>query len=145
MNDIAALAQAWIKDDPDEVTRAELTAIIEAHTGGDAAATADLTDRFRGPLEFGTAGLRGAIGAGPHRMNRAVVIQAASGLARYLTDALADLGIHGPARVAIGYDARHGSRQFAIDTAAVMVAAGHQALLLPRPLPTPVLAYATTT
>lgn len=145
MSDIAELAQAWIKDDPDEVTRAELAAIIEAHRGGDAAATADLKDRFRGPLEFGTAGLRGAIGAGPNRMNRAVVIQAAAGLARYLTDALAELGIHGPARVAIGYDARHGSRQFAVDTAAVMVAAGHQALLLPRPLPTPVLAYATTT
>lgn len=143
MSDIADLAQAWITDDPDEATRAELTAIIEAHHAGDTAATADLTDRFRGPLEFGTAGLRGAIGAGPHRMNRAVVIQAAAGLSRYLTDALAELGIHGPARVAIGYDARHGSRQFAIDTAAVMVAAGHQALLLPRPLPTPVLAYST--
>src|SRR5690554_6298432 len=143
MNVIAALAHAWIKDDPDEVTRAELTVVLEAHTGGDAAATADLTDRFRGPLEFGTAVLRGAIGAGPHRMNRAVVIQAAAGLARYLIDALAELGIHGPARVAIGYDARHGSRQFAVDTAAVMVAAGHQALLLPRPLPTPVLAFAT--
>lgn len=145
MSDIADLAQAWITDDPDEVTRAELTAIIDAHRSGDAAASADLTDRFRGPLEFGTAGLRGAIGAGPNRMNRAVVIQAAAGLSRYLTDALAELGIHGPARVAIGYDARHGSRQFAIDTAAVVVAAGHQALLLPRPLPTPVLAYATST
>lgn len=145
MSDIADLAAAWIADDPDEVTRAELTAIVEAHHAGDEAATADLADRFRGPLEFGTAGLRGAIGAGPHRMNRAVVIQAAAGLARYLTDALADVGVHGPARVAIGYDARHGSRQFAVDTAAVMVAAGHQALLLPRPLPTPVLAYATST
>ncbi|GIG53535.1 phospho-sugar mutase [Demequina activiva] len=143
MTDVAGLAAAWIADDPDPATREELAAVLAAHRDGSADATADLEDRFRGTLEFGTAGLRGAIGAGPNRMNRAVVIRAAAGLARYLTDALAEHGIEGPARVAIGYDARHGSRQFAVDTAAVMTAAGHEALLLPRTLPTPVLAYAT--
>ncbi|MFN3866513.1 MAG: phospho-sugar mutase [Demequina sp.] len=143
MTDLTSLAAAWIADDPDAATRAELEAVLGAHSAGDADASADLADRFRGPLEFGTAGLRGRIGAGPNRMNRAVVIRAAAGLARYLTDALVELGIEGPARVAIGYDARHGSHQFAVDTAAVMTAAGHEALLLPRTLPTPVLAYAT--
>ena len=143
MTDIGALAEAWIADDPDPATQEELSRLLAAHRAGSDEAGAELADRFRGTLEFGTAGLRGAIGAGPNRMNRAVVIRAAAGLARYLTDALAALGIHGAARVAIGYDARHGSRQFAVDTAAVMTAAGHEALLLPRTLPTPVLAYAT--
>ncbi|WP_084106066.1 phospho-sugar mutase [Demequina sp. NBRC 110056] len=143
MTSIVEQAQAWIADDPDPATREELERIIAGHQAGSADAGAELADRFRGTLEFGTAGLRGAIGAGPNRMNRAVVIRAAAGLARYLTDALVELGIDGPARVAIGYDARHGSRQFALDTAAVMTAAGHEALLLPKTLPTPVLAYAT--
>ncbi|WP_062525364.1 phospho-sugar mutase [Demequina rhizosphaerae] len=143
MEELLARAEAWIEDDPDDVTREELTRALEAAVGGDAEALEDLEDRFAGFLEFGTAGLRGRIGAGPNRMNRAVVIRAAAGLARYLTDALAELGVDGPARVAIGYDARHGSHDFAIDTAAVMTAAGHEALLLPRTLPTPVLAFAT--
>lgn len=143
MKELLARAEAWIEDDPDDATREELTAVLDAAVAGDAEALADLDDRFRGFLEFGTAGLRGAIGAGPNRMNRAVVIRAAAGLARYLTDALAAAGVEGPARVAIGYDARHGSADFALDTAAVMTAAGHEALLLPRTLPTPVLAFAT--
>ncbi|WP_062318061.1 phospho-sugar mutase [Demequina maris] len=143
MEELLARAEAWIEDDPDDVTREELTGVLEAAVAGSADALADLEDRFAGFLEFGTAGLRGRIGAGPNRMNRAVVIRAAAGLARYLTDALAELGVEGPARVAIGYDARHGSHAFALDTAAVMTAAGHEALLLPRTLPTPVLAFAT--
>ncbi|WP_084039415.1 phospho-sugar mutase [Demequina sp. NBRC 110053] len=143
MTALVERAQAWIDDDPDPETRDELARLIAGYQAGSSDAGAELADRFRGSLEFGTAGLRGAIGAGPNRMNRAVVIRAAAGLARYLTDALVELGIDGPARVAIGYDARHGSRQFAIDTAAVMTAAGHDALLLPRTLPTPVLAFAT--
>lgn len=132
-------ARAWLADDPDAVTREELAAIIARAESGDDSAQVDLADRFQGLLQFGTAGLRGEIGAGPHRMNRAVVIRAAAGLAAFLSDTLGSA----PARVAIGYDARHGSEQFARDTAAVMTAAGHEALLLPRRLPTPVLAYAT--
>ncbi|WP_061960726.1 phospho-sugar mutase [Demequina flava] len=146
MTDTNALieqAHAWAADDPDPETREELEAIILAAQAGYDDAVAQLEDRFRGMLEFGTAGLRGAIGAGPNRMNRAVVIRAAAGLAQFLTDALEQAGQEPAATVVIGYDARHGSRQFADDTAAVMTAAGHRALVMPRLLPTPVLAYAT--
>ena len=129
-------ARAWAADDPDEVTRAELDAIIaDVADGGD---PTDLADRFAGTLEFGTAGLRGALGAGPHRMNRVVVTRAAAGLARYLRDQ----GAGRDASVVIGYDARHNSDVFARDTAEVMTGAGLKALLLPRPLPTPLLAFA---
>ncbi|MFC5176091.1 phospho-sugar mutase [Nocardioides taihuensis] len=129
-------ARAWAADDPDEVTRAELDAIIaDVADGGD---PTDLADRFAGTLEFGTAGLRGALGAGPNRMNRVVVTRAAAGLARYLLDQ----GAGREASVVIGYDARHNSDVFARDTAEVMTGAGLKALLLPRPLPTPLLAFA---
>ncbi|WP_419997394.1 phospho-sugar mutase [Streptomyces boninensis] len=124
-------AKAWLAEDPDPDTREELAQLIEA---GDEAAVAE---RFGGTLQFGTAGLRGALGAGPMRMNRAVVIRAAAGLAAYLKQQGHDGGL-----VVIGYDARYKSADFATDTAAVMVGAGLKAALLPRPLPTPVLAYA---
>jgi phosphomannomutase len=124
-------ARAWLEDDPDEVTREELARLVEA---GD---EAELADRFAGFLQFGTAGLRGALGAGPNRMNRVVVIRAAAGLTAYLQE-LVD-----PApTVVIGFDARYNSDVFARDTAAVVTAAGGRALVLPRPLPTPVLAFA---
>ena len=137
-------AQAWIHDDPDPVTTRELKELLEEDAAGASDAREELEDRFQGPLEFGTAGLRGRIGAGPFRMNRAVVIRAAAGLAHYLTDALAEAGIDGTrARVVIGYDGRHRSRDFALDTAAVMTGAGHEALVMPAMLPTPLVAYAT--
>src|SRR5690606_38379930 len=104
---------AWIADDPDPVTAAELQGLADRAAAGDADALADLEDRFGGFPEFGTAGLRGAIGGGPMRMNRAVVIRAAAGLAHYLTDALTELGEEPRARVVIGRDARHGSEDFA--------------------------------
>jgi phosphomannomutase len=129
-------ASAWRDDDPDDATRAELDDVLRRVAAGDAAAGADLADRFSGLLEFGTAGLRGALGAGPHRMNRAVVLRAAAGLTAYLQERIAR------PRVVIGYDARHNSDVFARDTAAVVVAAGGTAMVLPRPLPTPVLAFA---
>lgn len=131
-------AEAWLEQDPDEVTRAELTEILHAVGAGDAASETELADRFRGPLEFGTAGLRGALGAGPNRMNRIVVSRAAAGLVAYLKAQGAGAGD----AVVIGYDARHNSERFAHDTAEVVTGAGLRALLLPRPLPTPVLAYA---
>jgi len=123
-------AAAWLAEDPDPDTVAELQAVLAV---GD---EAGLIDRFGAKLEFGTAGLRGAVGAGPNRMNRVVVIRAAAGLCAYLkANGLTD----GP--VLIGYDARHQSDVFARDTAAVVRGAGLRAVLLDRPLPTPVVAF----
>ncbi len=132
----------WIADDPDDATAAELRELRDGLARGDREARAELEDRFSGTLQFGTAGLRGRLGGGPNRMNRAVVLRAAAGLAAFLADpATTDSGQR-PARVVIGFDARHNSDVFARDTAAVMTAAGLEALLLPAPLPTPVLAFA---
>ena len=122
-------ARAWLAEDPDPDTRAELEALIVADN------RTELAERFAGRLEFGTAGLRGALGAGPMRMNRVVVIRAAAGVAAYVNS-------RGGRAVVVGFDARHNSDVFARDTAAVLVGAGLRALVLPRPLPTPVLAYA---
>ncbi|NDL59941.1 phospho-sugar mutase [Phytoactinopolyspora mesophila] len=141
MNDVLYEAQTWLADDPDPATRAELRTLIEQADRGDADALAELGDRFSGFLVFGTAGLRGALGAGPNRMNRSVVIRAAAGLAGYL-NAMREPVTGGRHRVVIGYDARHGSHTFAMDSAAVMTGAGIETLVMPRPLPTPVLAFA---
>jgi phosphomannomutase len=130
--DLLERARAWAAEDPDPVTRAELDRLVES---GD---IDELADRFDGTLEFGTAGLRGELGAGSNRMNRVVVIRAAAGLAAYLHDQ----GAPREASVVIGYDARHNSDVFARDTAEAMEGAGLHALLLPRPLPTPLLAFA---
>ncbi|GAA0738376.1 phospho-sugar mutase [Dactylosporangium roseum] len=129
--DLRAEAEAWLADDPDPATREELRAVLDSGNGG-----AELADRFAGPLRFGTAGLRGPLRAGPNGMNLAVVRAAAAGLVRRL----ADHEVEGP--LVIGYDARHGSHAFAVETARVATGAGREALLLPRPLPTPVLAFA---
>ncbi|MXG89506.1 phospho-sugar mutase [Nocardioides sp. YIM 123512] len=129
-------ARAWAAADPDEVTRAELEELLGRVEAGDDEAAADLADRFDGTLEFGTAGLRGAVGAGPNRMNRVVVTRAAAGLAAHLRDT----GAIGP--VVVGFDARHRSDDFARDTAEIMTGAGFKVWVMPRPLPTPVLAFA---
>ncbi|WP_309063073.1 phospho-sugar mutase [Streptomyces sp.] len=130
-DDLIARAKAWLAEDPDADTREELARLIDAEDH------AELAARFGGTLQFGTAGLRGELGAGPMRMNRSVVIRAAAGLAAYLKK-----NGHGDGLVVIGYDARHKSADFARDTAAVMTGAGLRAAVLPRPLPTPVLAFA---
>ncbi|MGV9402566.1 phospho-sugar mutase [Streptomyces sp. NPDC003674] len=135
-DELIAKAKAWLAEDPDPQTREELAGLIDA---GDVPA---LTDRFSGTLQFGTAGLRGELGAGPMRMNRAVVIRAAAGLAAYLKKSGTPHGGEDAGLVVIGYDARHKSADFARDTAAVMTGAGLRAAVLPRPLPTPVLAFA---
>ncbi|MET7710092.1 phospho-sugar mutase [Micromonospora sp. NPDC005413] len=132
IDDIREQARRWLADDPDPASRDELTAVLDGLPGS----APELADRFAGPLTFGTAGLRGPLRAGPNGMNLAVVTQAAAGLVGWL----AAQGGTGP--LVIGYDARHGSRQFAERTAQVATGAGRPALLLPRPLPTPVLAYA---
>lgn len=134
-----ALAEAWIAQDPDAETRAELAALVEGVRAGDSAASAELADRFDERLAFGTAGLRGAIAAGPNRMNRVLVAQAAAGLAAYLLERAAP---GATPSVVIGYDGRKNSDVFARDSAEVMSGAGVRAILLPRLLPTPVLAFA---
>jgi phosphomannomutase len=159
VTELLARAREWHAEDPDPETREELAKLIEVED------RAELASRFAGTLQFGTAGLRGELGAGPMRMNRSVVIRAAAGLAAYLRDESAGSRESGesaesagsqqraqatgegaagerPGLVVIGYDARHKSHDFARDTASVMTGAGLRAVLLPRPLPTPVLAYA---
>ncbi len=123
--------RAWIADDVDPAAAAELQALLDA--GDDA----NLADRFAAPLAFGTAGLRGPLRAGPNGMNRTVVRRTAAGLAAWLS-AQGRLG----EPVIVGYDARHGSADFAHDSAAIFAAAGFDARLLPGQLPTPVLAFA---
>ena len=137
---LRAEAEAWLAQDPDQGTRAELRALLDADDG------AAVADRFAGRLTFGTAGLRGPMRAGPNAMNRAVVRRAAAGLAGYLRT-LRTVPLRGqPAGtgglVVVGYDARHHSAEFAHDSAAVLAGAGFAVRVLPRPLPTPVLAYA---
>lgn len=124
-----------MREDPDEVTRAELHTLIEQ---GDRAA---LEDRFLAKLEFGTAGLRGVLGAGPNRMNRAVVLRTTAGLCHYLTAHVPDAAQRG---VVIGYDGRRMSREFAEDVAAVCAGLGLRALLFRELGPTPLVAFAVT-
>lgn len=122
-------ARAWRAQDPDPITREEVDELLAA---GD---EAGLADRFGARLAFGTAGLRGELGAGPNRMNRVLVAQAAAGLAAYLVQRFDEPSI------VIGYDRRVNSEVFARDTAVLMAGAGVRTTLLPRHLPTPVLAF----
>jgi phosphomannomutase len=135
-DDLRLTAERWIAQDPDTETRDELTTILGRALEGDQAAADDVADRFDGRLEFGTAGLRGEIGAGSTRMNRVLVAQAASGFAAFLT------GREARPSIVVGYDGRKNSDVFARDTVEIMAAAGVRAILLPRALPTPVLAFA---
>ena len=182
--DLRSQVEAWIREDPDPGDQAELRALLDAcEQKGEPgrSALAGLTDRFTGRLQFGTAGLRGQVGAGPNRMNRAVVRAATAALAKWLHQhgpgaaqaaappaagaspaAGADIGVLRPGRqkrrngapalssggstagmaVVIGCDARHRSAAFADEAAAVLTGAGIGVHLLPRPNPTPLLAFA---
>ena len=205
---ILEAARAWLAQDPDGETRTELRQLLAAAEAGEDSAVAELTDRFSARLAFGTAGLRGALGAGSNRMNRVLVAQAAAGLAAYVreraglpaideggTDATArpagnaelesdsehtagsapegpvgDTELDGPTAdalvqppaadalatagpetagilddapvVVIGFDGRRNSDVFARDSAEIFAGAGLRAILMPRLLPTPVLAFA---
>ena len=138
---LAASAREWALQDPDDDTQTELLTTLAAAEAGDVDAIALLTDEFAGPLEFGTAGLRAALGPGPARMNRMVVIQASAGLADWL---LAEGGALPGSSVLVGYDARRNSARFARDTAEVMAAAGFRPILTYGPVPTPVIAFGVT-
>jgi phosphomannomutase len=141
---IVDTARAWRDQDPDDETRAELGQLITDAEAGSEPATAQLHDRFDTRLEFGTAGLRGRIEAGSNRMNRVLVAQAAAGFAAFLlgrNDGRDESWSTSPS-VVIGYDGRKNSRVFATDTAELMAGAGLRAIILPRLLPTPVLAFA---
>jgi phosphomannomutase len=135
MADLFSRARAWRDGDPDAETVAELDRLI----AGGAGTTAELAERFAGPLEFGTAGLRGIIGAGESRMNRAVVRRATAGLARYLLDQVPHVKQRG---VVVGRDGRRLSRELAADTAAVLAAHGIPALVFSGVVPTPLVAFA---
>lgn len=126
---LRAEVEKWIAEDPDSTTRSQLQEMLDS---GD---ETSLRSCFAGFLEFGTAGLRGPLGPGPSRMNRAVVTKTAAGLAIYMKR-------NGLKSVVVGRDARYGSEDFTRDTAEIMQGAGFEVFVLPRPLPTPVLAYA---
>ncbi len=133
MSDLLLRAEAWAAADVEPRDAAELRALIAAGE------SPELKDRFTGVLEFGTAGLRGVLGAGPNRMNRAVVVRTTAGLARYLQATVPDLVKHG---VVLGRDGRRGSDVFTEDAAAVLAAHGVKALVLPGLSPTPLTAFA---
>lgn len=119
----------WIEDDPDLKTAELLQHYLDTEND------AELNSCFSGFLEFGTAGLRGALGPGPSRMNRAVVGRTAAGLVEFMKSRNLN-------SIVIGRDARYGSEDFTNDTAEIMAGAGFTTFVLPRPLPTPVLAFA---
>lgn len=136
MNTLFTTAQRWLDQDPDQETREELAALLASAQKGDEKCQKELAGRFDGRLQFGTAGLRGRLQAGSMGMNRVLVAQAAGGLAQFVKD------YDNAPSIVIGYDGRKNSDVFAKDTAEIMAAAGIKTYLLPRKLPTPVLAYA---
>lgn len=135
-------ASEWAAQDPDPVTATALSELVGLASGGVAAARQQLEDSFSGTLQFGTAGLRAALGPGPNRMNRVVVRRAAAGLAAFLKDAVEAAAPGTRPRAVVGYDARHNSDVFARESAAIFTAAGIETFLMPSALPTPLLAYA---
>lgn len=132
-------ARAWIAQDPDPETRAELEALISEATGGDSASLVELQDCFSSRVSFGTAGLRGALAAGPNRINRVVIAHAAAGIAQWVLD---NSEPEKTPSVVIGFDGRKNSQIFASDSAEIFAGFGITAHLMPEMTPTPVLAFA---
>ena len=122
----------WLENDPDSRTKAQLQTLIDSGN------EAELAARFAGRLEFGTAGLRGVVGAGPMGMNRLVIRQTSAGLGAYLLDQIKDAAERG---VVIGYDGRHDSFNFAHDAASVLTAMGIKVRLTSKVAPTPLVAF----
>lgn len=145
--ELLSAVRSWIAQDPDAETRRELQKLLDTAVdfgAGEKAASqavTELAQRFSGNLQFGTAGLRAELGAGPMRMNRVVVQRAAAGVAAHVLEVASSDSARAP-RAVIGFDARKNSETFARDTAAIFTAAGLETLIMPRPLPTPVLAWA---
>jgi phosphomannomutase len=136
-------ARAFLAEDPDPETRVELEVLLRRAERGDERARREVADRFSGPLEFGTAGLRGRVEAGLARMNRLVVMKATRGLGAHLLDEGARGGPDPRQRgVALGFDGRRASRQFAEDAAAVLAGLGIPVHLFPDPVPTPLVSFA---
>lgn len=133
LDDLLATANQWVAADPDPDTAAAVQALIERVQVGEDDAEQELASLFNGRIAFGTAGLRAALGPGPTLMNRLVVRQTTAGLMRWLPEG---------ALVVVGFDARYGSAAFSAEVADVVSAMGGRAEVLPRPLPTPVLAHA---
>lgn len=127
----------WLEQDPDSITKKQLTELVTAAKENEPGAVLELSDAFRAPLEFGTAGLRGALGAGPNRMNRVTVLQAVGGLAEYLK-----ANNFAGQKVVIGFDARYNSDVFAKDSAEVLAGYGFKPIIFDHVVPTPVLAFA---
>ena len=128
-------ARDWANQDPDPATAAALSELVRLTEGGVAAGRQELADSFSGTLQFGTAGLRAALGPGPNRMNRVVVRRAAAGFTAFLTNAVGQASPGTRPRAVIGYDARHNSDVFAADTAAILAAAGLATFLCRRRCP----------
>ena len=127
--DLVARTEAWIAGDPDAETQTELAQLLKSEDWD------ILQERMDGVLEFGTAGIRGAVEAGSNRMNRAVVIRTTAGLSSFLND-------HRAGPVVVGFDGRTSSRAFAEDTVGVLAADGHQVRFFTTPVPTPIVAFA---
>jgi phosphomannomutase len=134
-DDLLERAERWASEDPDPEAQKEIRDLVAR------GARAELLDRFAGTLEFGTAGLRGVIGAGPNRMNRAVVARTTFGLAEELLASVPDAKTRG---VVVARDGRRMSRELAEDTAAILAAHGIKAFLFAEPIPTPLAAFAVT-
>lgn len=132
-DELLRAAEAWIADDPDPETRAELEALVARR------ALDELAERFAGELEFGTAGLRGLMGAGPMRMNRRVVLRAVRGLVDYLAAHVPGAAERG---IVLGFDARRNSALFADDAVSIVTGAGFRAHVFREAAPTPLAAFA---
>ncbi len=136
LQNIRKRAEAWLTDDYDKDTQQEVREML------DSADPAPLVDAFYKDLEFGTGGMRGIMGPGTNRMNKYNVATATQGLANYIKK---EFGAGTELKVAIGYDCRHNSKDFARIAADVFAANGIHVYLYSALRPTPMVSYAIRT